>query len=107
MPTFMLPNNRMSDPTQPTHNQSRTDKQMEKDALAAGRAPPAFTRVPSKRQPRRVIDDFFNSNGGGGVGVGGGGVGISVGSILIGNRPLPQPLPLQSLANSNANANAK
>nr|XP_032294900.1 filaggrin-2 isoform X6 [Drosophila virilis] len=85
---------------------SRTDKQMEKDALAAGRAPPAFTRVPSKRQPRRVIDDFFNSNGGGGVGGGGGGVGVSVGSILIGNRPLPQPLPLQSLANSNANANA-
>ncbi|XP_064549300.1 hornerin isoform X2 [Drosophila montana] len=85
---------------------SRTDKQMEKDALAAGRAPPAFTRVPSKRQPRRVIDDFFNSNGGGGVGGGGGGVGVSVGNILIGNRPLPQPLPLQSLANSNANANA-
>lgn len=100
MPTFMLPNNRMSDPTQPTHNQSRSDKQMEKDALAAGRAPPAFTRVPSKRQPRRVIDDFFNSNGGGGVG--GGGI------VHIGNRPLPsQPLPLQSLANTSSNANAK
>lgn len=101
MPTFMLPNNRMSEPNpQPTTTTiSRTDKQTEKDALAAGRAPPAFTRVPSKRQPRRVIDDFFNSNGGGG-GVGGGG-------IVIGNRPLPQPLPLQSLANSNGNASAK
>ncbi|KAH8311430.1 hypothetical protein KR044_006277 [Drosophila immigrans] len=80
---------------------SRTDKQTEKDALAAGRAPPAFTRVPSKRQPRRVIDDFFNSNNGGG----GGGVGGGV--ISMGNRPLPQPLPLQSqqLANSNGNGN--
>ncbi|KAM8704674.1 hypothetical protein ACLKA7_009177 [Drosophila subpalustris] len=76
---------------------SRTDKQTEKDALAAGRAPPAFTRVPSKRQPRRVIDDFFNSNSNNG-GVGGG-------SIIIGNRPLPQPLPLQSLASSNGNGN--
>ncbi|XP_017847788.1 uncharacterized protein DDB_G0283357 isoform X2 [Drosophila busckii] len=79
---------------------SRTDKPTEKDALAAGRAPPAFTRVPSKRQPRRVIDDFFNSNGSGGVGVGGGGGGGNA-SILIGSRPLPQPLPLQSLGNAN------
>lgn len=104
MPTFMLPNNRMSEPNpQPTTTTtiSRTDKQTEKDALAAGRAPPAFTRVPSKRQPRRVIDDFFNSNGGGG------GVGSVGGGIVIGNRPLPQPLPLQSLANSNGNASAK
>ncbi|KRG02171.1 band 4.1-like protein 4 isoform X5 [Drosophila mojavensis] len=78
---------------------SRSDKQMEKDALAAGRSPPAFTRVPSKRQPRRVIDDFFNSNGGGGAG--------GVTGIHIGNRPLPsQPLPLQSLANTSGNANA-
>ncbi|XP_034484957.1 hornerin [Drosophila innubila] len=83
---------------------SRTDKQTEKDALAAGRAPPAFTRVPSKRQPRRVIDDFFNSNNGGGVAGGLGGVGG--GGIIIGNRPLPQPLPLQSLASSNGNANS-
>ncbi|KAH8381339.1 hypothetical protein KR093_002827 [Drosophila rubida] len=81
---------------------SRSDKQTEKDALAAGRAPPAFTRVPSKRQPRRVIDDFFNSNGGGG---GGSGVSGGGGVISMGNRPLPQPLPLQSLANSNNNSN--
>ncbi|XP_068156533.1 uncharacterized protein [Drosophila tropicalis] len=88
---------------------SRTDKQTEKDALAAGRPSPAFTRVPSKRQPRRVIDDFFNSNRANG------GVGGVTNSIL--NRPLPQPqlqvqpqnqshhqLPgLAHITNSNAN----
>ncbi|XP_046865224.1 hornerin isoform X2 [Drosophila willistoni] len=89
---------------------SRTDKQTEKDALAAGRPSPAFTRVPSKRQPRRVIDDFFNSNRANG------GVGGVTNSIL--NRPLPQPqLQVQSPQNqshhqlpglahiSNSNAN--
>ncbi|XP_034659974.1 band 4.1-like protein 4 isoform X5 [Drosophila subobscura] len=89
---------------------SRPDKQTEKDALAAGRSPPAFTRVPSKRQPRRVIDDFFNSHKGGGTNlagagggggsslgavVGNGGVGVvgsaGGGGINMGNRPLPQP----------------
>ncbi|XP_020817512.1 uncharacterized protein DDB_G0283357 isoform X1 [Drosophila serrata] len=83
---------------------SRPDKSTEKDALAAGRSPPAFTRTPSKRQPRRVIDDFFNSNGNGiGIGngngngngnVGGGtanGGAAGGGGIHMGNRPLPQP----------------
>ncbi|XP_017143064.1 filaggrin isoform X1 [Drosophila miranda] len=89
---------------------SRPDKQTEKDALAAGRSPPAFTRVPSKRQPRRVIDDFFNSHKGGGTNGAGGGAGAGGGGALLGgvvgnggvvsgaggginmgNRPLPQP----------------
>ncbi|XP_070143513.1 band 4.1-like protein 4 isoform X5 [Drosophila kikkawai] len=79
---------------------SRPDKSTEKDALAAGRSPPAFTRTPSKRQPRRVIDDFFNSNGNGiGNGNGNGNVGGGTanggaaggGGIHMGNRPLPQP----------------
>ncbi|XP_065721421.1 band 4.1-like protein 4 isoform X8 [Drosophila suzukii] len=81
---------------------SRPDKQAEKDALSAGRSPPAFTRTPSKRQPRRVIDDFFNSNGNGngnGTGSGHGASGASGAGTLgadrggshMGNRPLPQP----------------
>ncbi|XP_043652589.1 hornerin isoform X2 [Drosophila teissieri] len=81
---------------------SRPDKQTEKDALSAGRSPPAFTRTPSKRQPRRVIDDFFNShsnsNGNGhghGIGNGNGngasGAGTLGGGSHMGNRPLPQP----------------
>ncbi|XP_016951139.2 hornerin isoform X2 [Drosophila biarmipes] len=77
---------------------SRPDKQAEKDALSAGRSPPAFTRTPSKRQPRRVIDDFFSSNGNGsgaGHGVSGasgaGTLGADRGGSHMGNRPLPQP----------------
>ncbi|EDX15115.1 GD21572 [Drosophila simulans] len=75
---------------------SRPDKQTEKDALSAGRSPPAFTRTPSKRQPRRVIDDFFNSNGNGngngnGHGHGASGAGTLGGGSHMGNRPLPQP----------------
>ncbi|XP_069961589.1 uncharacterized protein [Bactrocera oleae] len=42
---------------------SRTEKQPSaKDALSLGRIQPAFTRVPSKRQPRRVIDDFLHGS---------------------------------------------
>ncbi|XP_018786775.1 PREDICTED: band 4.1-like protein 4, partial [Bactrocera latifrons] len=42
---------------------SRTEKQpTAKDALSLGRIQPAFTRVPSKRQPRRVIDDFLHGS---------------------------------------------
>ncbi|KAH8362908.1 hypothetical protein KR084_002915 [Drosophila pseudotakahashii] len=76
---------------------SRPDKQTEKDALSAGRSPPAFTRTPSKRQPRRVIDDFFNGNGNGnlsgnGQGNGNGTAGLGgVAGSHMGNRPLPQP----------------
>ncbi|KPU79534.1 uncharacterized protein Dana_GF17780, isoform C [Drosophila ananassae] len=76
---------------------SRPDKQTEKDELAAGRSPPAFTRTPSKRQPRRVIDDFFNSNGNGNgngtISTNGNGSGAAggPGGVHMGNRPLPQP----------------
>ncbi|XP_055586864.1 band 4.1-like protein 4A isoform X2 [Uranotaenia lowii] len=35
----------------------RTERQQVKDALNAPRAPPAFTRTPSRRQPRRIIDE--------------------------------------------------
>ncbi|XP_039231051.1 band 4.1-like protein 4A isoform X8 [Drosophila yakuba] len=84
---------------------SRPDKQTEKDALSAGRSPPAFTRTPSKRQPRRVIDDFFNShshsngngnghghgNGNGNGASGASGAGTLGGGSHMGNRPLPQP----------------
>ena len=45
------------------HNSGRSEKQAAKDALSIGRTPPAFTRVPSKRQPRRVMDDFLNGVG--------------------------------------------
>uniref|UniRef100_A0A1I8PSV2 Erythrocyte membrane protein band 4.1-like 4A n=1 Tax=Stomoxys calcitrans TaxID=35570 RepID=A0A1I8PSV2_STOCA len=31
-----------------------------KDALFINRSPPAFVRVPSKRQPRRIMDDFLS-----------------------------------------------
>ncbi|KAI8117561.1 Band 4.1-like protein 4 [Lucilia cuprina] len=31
-----------------------------KDSLFINRSPPAFVRVPSKRQPRRIMDDFLN-----------------------------------------------
>ncbi|XP_070072614.1 uncharacterized protein [Drosophila takahashii] len=73
---------------------SRPDKQTEKDALSAGRSPPAFTRTPSKRQPRRVIDDFFNGNGSGNGNGNGNGQGSGAGGLggsHMGNRPLPQP----------------
>uniref|UniRef100_A0A1A9W819 Erythrocyte membrane protein band 4.1-like 4A n=1 Tax=Glossina brevipalpis TaxID=37001 RepID=A0A1A9W819_9MUSC len=33
-----------------------------KDALFINRTPPAFIRVPSKRQPRRIIDDFLRDS---------------------------------------------
>ncbi|XP_037920743.1 band 4.1-like protein 4 isoform X2 [Hermetia illucens] len=36
----------------------RTEKQAVKDVIAMGRTPPMFTRMPSRRQPRRVIDDL-------------------------------------------------
>ncbi|XP_055852617.1 band 4.1-like protein 4A isoform X4 [Episyrphus balteatus] len=49
----------------------RTEKQAAKDALSIGRAPPPFTRMPSKRQPRRVMDDFLSGIGGGAGGIGG------------------------------------
>ncbi|XP_017122617.1 band 4.1-like protein 4 isoform X3 [Drosophila elegans] len=68
---------------------SRPDKLTEKDALSAGRSPPAFTRTPSKRQPRRVIDDFFNSQSSGNEN--GNGVAALGGGSHMGNRPLPQP----------------
>ncbi|XP_053946833.1 hornerin isoform X1 [Anastrepha ludens] len=42
---------------------NRSEKQpSSKDALGLGRIPPAFTRVPSKRQPRRLIDDFLSGS---------------------------------------------
>ncbi|XP_055699610.1 band 4.1-like protein 4 isoform X3 [Phlebotomus papatasi] len=39
----------------------RTEKQAVRDALSHGRAPPAFTRTPSRRQPRRVIDELLDA----------------------------------------------
>lgn len=44
------------------YNSGRTEKQAVKDALAQSRPPPLFTRTPSKRQPRRMFDDFIDSN---------------------------------------------
>ncbi|XP_062565326.1 uncharacterized protein DDB_G0283357-like isoform X2 [Armigeres subalbatus] len=35
----------------------RTERQQIKEVLAQQRAPPAFTRTPSRRQPRRIVDD--------------------------------------------------
>ncbi|EAT46229.1 AAEL002571-PA, partial [Aedes aegypti] len=35
----------------------RTERQQMKEVLSHQRAPPAFTRTPSRRQPRRIIDD--------------------------------------------------
>ncbi|XP_059611522.1 band 4.1-like protein 4 isoform X2 [Phlebotomus argentipes] len=39
----------------------RTEKQAVRDALTHGRAPPAFTRTPSRRQPRRVVDELLDA----------------------------------------------
>ncbi|XP_021692919.1 uncharacterized protein LOC5580170 isoform X2 [Aedes aegypti] len=35
----------------------RTERQQMKEVLSHQRAPPAFTRTPSRRQPRRIVDD--------------------------------------------------
>ncbi|XP_058467255.1 band 4.1-like protein 4A isoform X2 [Malaya genurostris] len=35
----------------------RTERQQISDAVAQQRAPPAFTRTPSRRQPRRIMDE--------------------------------------------------
>lgn len=43
------------------HCSGRTEKQAVRDALSHGRAPPAFTRTPSRRQPRRVIDELLDA----------------------------------------------
>ncbi|XP_067614655.1 band 4.1-like protein 4 isoform X1 [Eurosta solidaginis] len=48
----------------------RSEKQSSsKIAHTMGRIPPAFTRVPSKRQPRRVINDFLSGAAVGGKNV--------------------------------------
>ncbi|XP_055689098.1 band 4.1-like protein 4 isoform X1 [Lutzomyia longipalpis] len=39
----------------------RTEKQAVRDAMSHGRTPPAFTRTPSRRQPRRVIDELLDA----------------------------------------------
>ncbi|XP_067624580.1 uncharacterized protein ppk24 [Eurosta solidaginis] len=78
--------------TCPTHAYSHSSEKQSssKDAHTMGRIPPAFTLVPSKRQPRRVIYDSLSDAGGGGKNVannvhkgssvtdgGGGGVGAA------------------------------
>ncbi|KAL1399637.1 hypothetical protein pipiens_008050 [Culex pipiens pipiens] len=35
----------------------RTERQQVKDVMSLQRAPPAFTRTPSRRQPRRIVDE--------------------------------------------------
>lgn len=43
----------------------RTEKQAVRDAISQSRSPPPFVRTPSKRQPRRNIDEHsekFNNN---------------------------------------------
>lgn len=35
----------------------RTERQQMKEVLAQQRAPPPFTRTPSRRQPRRMVDE--------------------------------------------------
>lgn len=39
----------------------RTEKQAMRDAASHGRTPPPFKRTPSRRQPRRVIDDLIDN----------------------------------------------
>lgn len=38
----------------------RTEKQAVRDAAVQGRAPPVFKRTPSRRQPRRCIDEILD-----------------------------------------------
>lgn len=44
------------------HFSGRTEKQAVRDVLAHGRAPPNFKRTPSKRQPRRTLDEFNDAS---------------------------------------------
>lgn len=39
-------------------NSGRTEKQAVRDAISNGRTPPVFKRTPSRRQPRRCIDEI-------------------------------------------------
>lgn len=39
----------------------RTEKQAVRDAISQGRTPPAFKRTPSRRQPRRCIDEIIDN----------------------------------------------
>lgn len=39
----------------------RTEKQAVRDAIVQGRAPPVFKRTPSRRQPRRCIDEILDN----------------------------------------------
>lgn len=39
----------------------RTEKQVVRDAIGQGRAPPVFKRTPSRRQPRRCIDEILDN----------------------------------------------
>lgn len=39
----------------------RTEKQAVRDAITHGRTQPAFKRTPSRRQPRRCIDELVDS----------------------------------------------
>lgn len=39
----------------------RTEKQAVRDAMLQGRAPPVFKRTPSRRQPRRCIDEILDN----------------------------------------------
>lgn len=42
-------------------NSGRTEKQAVRDAITQGRTPPAFKRTPSRRQPRRCIDEIIDN----------------------------------------------
>lgn len=42
-------------------NSGRTEKQAMRDAMNHNRTPPAFKRTPSRRQPRRCIDELIDS----------------------------------------------
>lgn len=39
----------------------RTDKQSTRHMMLQGRAPPIFKRTPSRRQPRRCIDEILDN----------------------------------------------
>lgn len=39
----------------------RTEKQAVRDAIMQNRAPPVFKRMPSRRQPRRCIDEILDN----------------------------------------------
>lgn len=39
----------------------RTEKQAVRDAIGQDRAPPLFKRTPSRRQPRRCIDEILDN----------------------------------------------